>query len=56
MNVEDVGLKLKWFFHKHILGFGYKSFEVLKTKGYLQLLMFFKKVLRIQRLKLKVFV
>ena len=31
-NVEDVGLKLKWFFHKHILSFSYESFEVLKTK------------------------
>ena len=38
VNFEDVGLKLKWFFHKHILGFGFESFGVLKTKGYQQLL------------------
>ena len=36
VNFEDVGLKLKWFFHKHILNFGFESFGVLKTKGYQQ--------------------
>ena len=35
--LKNVRLRLKWFFHKHILGFGYESFEVLKTKGCLQL-------------------
>ena len=36
VNFEDVGLKLKWFFHKHIQGFGFERIEVLKTKGYQQ--------------------
>ena len=36
VNFEDVKLKLKWFFHKHILGFGFESFRVLKTKTYQQ--------------------